>query len=54
MWFRGESEISLNCYNSRNICHTDERFSVFESLSHALSDDVFGGLKLENLYTTFL
>ena len=24
----GESEISLNCYNSRNICHSEERFSV--------------------------
>ena len=50
----GESEISLNCYNSRIICHSEERFSVIQSLSHALSDDTFGGLKLENLYTTFL
>ena len=50
----GKIEISLNCYNSKNICHSEERFSVLESPSHALSDDIFGGLKLENLYTTFL
>ena len=49
----GESEIDLNCYNSRNICHSEERFSIFESPSHDLSDDIFGGLKLENLCTTF-
>ena len=49
-----ESEISLNCYNSKNICHGKEQFSVLQSPSHALSDDIFGGLKLENLYITFL
>ena len=54
VWFRGGTEITLNCYNSINICHSKERFSVLESPSHALSDDIFGGLKLENLYTTFL
>ena len=57
VWFRGGGggdEISLNCYNSRIICHSEERFSVLKSPSHALSDDTFGGLKLENLYTTFL
>ena len=55
LWFRGgETENYLNCYNSRNICHSEERFSVLESPSHALSDDMFGGLKLENFYTTFL
>ena len=46
-------KFSLNCYNSINICHSEERFSVLESPSHALSDDIFGGLKLENLYTTY-
>ena len=50
----GESEISLNCYNSRNICHSDERFSALWSPSHALSDAILGGSKIENLYTTFL
>ena len=24
----GDTEISLNCYNSRNISHNEERFSV--------------------------
>ena len=24
----GGNEISLNCYNSRMICHREERFSV--------------------------
>ena len=48
------TEISLNIYNSINICHSEEQFSVLESASHALSDDIFGGLKLENLYTTFV
>ena len=50
----GGSGISLNCYNSRNICHSEGRFSVLEPPNHALSDDKFGGLKLENLHTTFL
>ena len=50
----GGTENYLNCYSSRNICHSEERFSVLESPSHALSDDMFGGLKLENFYTTFL
>ena len=57
VWFRGKTENYLNCYNSRNICHSEERFSVLESPSHALSDDMFGGLKLENFDnfdTTFL
>ena len=59
VWFRGGgggrgNKISLNCYNWRNICHNEEQFSVLKSPSHALSDDIFGGLKLENLYTTFL
>ena len=31
----GGSEISLHCYNYRNICHSDEWFSVLESPSHA-------------------
>ena len=48
------AEISLNCYNLRNTCYSDKWFSVLESPGHALSDDLFGGLKLENLYTTFL
>ena len=50
----GGTEIPLNCYNSIYVCHSKERFSVLESPSHALSDDIFGGLKLENLYTAFL
>ena len=56
VWFRGGmgTEISSNYYNSRNICHSEERLSVLESLSHALSDDIFGGFKLDNLHTTFL
>ena len=51
----GESEISLNCYNSRNTCHSEEWLQVLaiESRSHALPGDIFSGLKLENLYTTF-
>ena len=40
----GGTEISLNCYNSINICHSEERFSVLESPSHALSDDIFGDI----------
>ena len=43
----GGTEISLKCYNSRIICHSEERFSVLQSPSHALSDDTFGGLKLK-------
>ena len=42
------------CYKWRNICHCEERFSVLWSPSHALSDDIFAGLKLQNLYITFL
>ena len=51
VWFRGGdsmvpggTEISLNCYNSINICHSEERLSVLESPSHALSDDIFGDI----------
>ena len=50
----GGTEISLNCYNSRNICHSEGRFSVLEPPNHALSDDILGGFKLENLYIPFL
>ena len=50
----GETENYLNCYNSRNICHSEERFSVSESPSYALLDDIFGRLKLENFYNPFL
>ena len=49
----GETENYLNCYNSRNICHSEERFSVLESTSCALLDDIFGRLKLENFYNRF-
>ena len=45
----GRTEISLNSYNSRNICNREERFLVLESPSHARSDDIFVSLKLENL-----
>ena len=51
--FRGGNEISLNCYKSGNICHSGDRFSVLYSPSHALSDDIFGGLKLENCIPRF-
>ena len=51
--FRGGNEISLNCYKSGNICHSGDRFSVLYSPSHALSDDIFGGLKLENFIPRF-
>ena len=54
VWFRGGNENYLNCYNSRNICHSEERFSVLESPSYALLDDIFGRLKLENFYNPFL
>ena len=54
VWFRGETENYLNCYNSRNICHSEERFSVLESPSYALLDNIFGRLKLENFYNPFL
>ena len=54
VWFRGETENYLNCYNSRNICHSEERFSVLESPSYALLDDIFGRLKLENFYNPLL
>ena len=50
----GETENYLSCYNSRNICHSEERFSVLESPSYALLDDIFGRLKLENFYNPFL
>ena len=53
VWFRGETENYLNCYNSRNICHSEERLSVLESPSYALLDDIFGRLKLENFYNPF-
>ena len=49
----GGLTISLSCHNARNICHSEERFSVLESHSHALSDDIFGGLKLENFIPHF-
>ena len=39
------SKISLNCYNWRNICYDEERFSVMQCPSHALSDGTFCGLK---------
>ena len=32
----GGTENFLNCCNSRNICHSEERFSVLESPSYAL------------------
>ena len=55
VWFWGAGNIFfLNCYNWRNICHSEERFSVLKSPSHALSDDIFGGLKFKNVSTTFL
>ena len=50
----GETENYLNCYNSRNICDSEERFSVLESPSYALLDDIFGRFKLENFYNPFL
>ena len=54
VWVRGETENYLNRYNSRNICHSEERFSVLESPSYALLDDIFGRFKLENFYNPFL
>ena len=45
----GGGELKFNIYNSINNCHSEEQFSVLESPSHALSDDIFGGLKLESL-----
>ena len=35
LWW-GKLKISFNCYNSRNICHSEERFSVLESPGHVM------------------
>lgn len=50
----GDIEISLNWDNSRNICCSEKRFSVFNSSRQALSNHVTFTSKLENLYNTFL
>ena len=49
--FQGETELLR--HNSRNICHGEERFSVFYSSSQALSNDVLFTMKSENLYNTY-
>ena len=50
----GDATNSLICHNSRNICHSEERFSVFYSSSQALSNDILFIMKSENLYNTCL
>ena len=41
----GKLKNFLNCYNSRNICHSEEWFSLLESPSYALLDDICGRFK---------